>query len=178
LSSNWYIVNVTSGFEKKVSDYIKDQSAKKGVADLFEEIVVPTENVNSVRRGKKVTMQKKIFPGYILVKMNLTDLTWNLVKATPKVIGFLGGGHKPRPISEAEAKRVMNQIEEGTVAKEAELTFEVGEVIKIIDGPFDTFTATIDEVEHDKKKLKVSVSIFGRSTPVELDYTQIEKINA
>jgi len=175
VSARWYIVNTLSGHEHKVKKLIQDNAEKKNVSDLFEEIVVPVENVTEVKKGKKVTAEKKIFPGYILIKMQLNDESWNLVKNTSKVSGFLGGSGRPVPIPEKEAQRVLKQVEEGSVAKEVECTYEVGETIKIIEGPFQTFMGLVDEVDNTRKRLKVSVSIFGRSTPVELDFGQVEK---
>lgn len=175
MAARWYIVNTLSGYEHKVSQLIKDNASKKGIENLFEEIVVPVENVTEVKKGKKVVSEKKIFPGYILVKMELNDLTWNLVKNIPRVSGFLGGSGRPVPIPEREVMDVLKQVEEGAVVKEVEISFEVGETIKINEGPFQTFTGVVDDVDHVKKKLKVSVSIFGRATPVELEFAQVEK---
>lgn len=175
MAARWYIVNTLSGYEHKVSQLIKDNASKKGIENLFEEIVVPVENVTEVKKGKKVVSEKKIFPGYILVKMELNDLTWNLVKNIPRVSGFLGGSGRPVPIPEREVMEVLKQVEEGAVVKEVEISFEVGETIKINEGPFQTFTGVVDDVDHIKKKLKVSVSIFGRATPVELEFAQVEK---
>ncbi len=176
MASSWYIVNTMSGQEHKVAKAISDQAASKGVEDKFEEIVVPVENVTEVRRGKKITSEKKIFPGYILVKMELNDLTWNLVKNAPKVTGFLGSANKPLPVPEAEVKRVLRQVEEGAVAREVKIIFSVGETVKINEGPFETFTGVIEDVDHDKAMIRVSVLIFGRPTPVELMFDQVEKV--
>lgn len=164
-----------SGFEKKVSKLIEDHAEKKGIRTKFHEIIVPVENVTEIKKGKKVTSEKKIFPGYILVKMELDDSSWNLVKNIPRVAGFLGGSGKPVPIPEREVQQVLNKVKEGAVAKELELTYEVGETVKIIDGAFQTFNGTVDDVDIEKKRLKISVSIFGRPTPVELDFNQVEK---
>jgi transcriptional antiterminator NusG len=177
VAAKWYVVNTLSGYEHSVADMIKDFAEKKGVLAKFEEIVVPVESVTEFKKGKKVTSEKKIFPGYIVVKMELDDLTWNLVKNIPRVAGFLGGSGKPMPIREAEVQRLLKQVEEGVVVKDVELTFDVGEMVKIIDGPFVTFSGVVDEVDLIKKRLKVSVSIFGRPTPVDLDFNQVEKIN-
>jgi transcriptional antiterminator NusG len=165
-----------SGYEQKVAKSIRETAEQKGVADSFEDIIVPVENVTELRRGKKVTSAKKIFPGYILVKMALNDLTWNIVKNTPRVAGLLGSGGKPRPVPEVEVKRVLAQVEEGAVTKDVEVIYDVNETIKINDGPFETFTGVIEEVDMEKKRLKVLVSIFGRSTPVELEFHQVEKL--
>lgn len=176
MTAQWYIVNTLSGFEGRVSSQIRELAEKKGVADLFEEIIVPVENVTETKKGKKVTTEKKIFPGYILIKMQLNDLTWNLVKNTPRVSGFLGGSGKPVPVKESEVRRVLAQVEEGVKPREVELSFEIGETIKIIEGPFESFNGVVDEVDLAKKRLKVSVSIFGRPTPVELDFSKVEKV--
>lgn len=175
MAARWYIVNTLSGHEHKVKKLIEDNAEKKNISESFEEIVVPVENITEVKKGKKVTAEKKIFPGYILVKMNLNDASWNLVKNTPRVAGFLGGSGRPVPIPEKEVERVLKQVEEGAVAKEVECSYEVGETIKITDGPFQTFMGIVDEVDNSRKRLKVSVSIFGRSTPVELEFSQVEK---
>jgi transcriptional antiterminator NusG len=175
VASNWYIINTLSGFEHKVAKLIRDNAEKKGISSKFEEIIVPVENVTEVKKGKKVTSEKKIFPGYIIVKMDLDDASWNLVKNIPRVSGFLGGSGKPVRIPEKEVMQVLRRVEEGAVAKEVELVYDVAETVKIIDGPFETFTGVVDNVDHERKRLKVSVSIFGRPTPVELDFSQVEK---
>jgi transcriptional antiterminator NusG len=176
VSSSWYIVNTLSGFEHKVAKLIRENAEKKGIGSKFDEIIVPVENVSEIKKGKKVTVEKKIFPGYVLIKMLLDDASWNLVKNTPRVAGFLGGSGRPLPISEKEVMRVLQQVEEGSVAKEVEIAFDVNEQVKITDGPFETFTGVVEEVDHVKKKMKVLVSIFGRATPVELEFNQVEKI--
>jgi transcription termination/antitermination protein NusG len=175
MSVRWYIVNTLSGSEHKVAQMIKDFAAKRGLGDKFEDIVVPVENVNEIKKGKKIVNEKKIFPGYVLIKMHLDDASWNLVKNIPKVSGFLGANGKPMPVSDKEASRVLKQVAEGVVVKELEVDYEVGEVVKIMQGPFETFTGVIEELDLVKRKLKVSVSIFGRSTPVELDFSQVER---
>jgi transcriptional antiterminator NusG len=173
----WYIVHAHSGFEKKVATHILEQAALKGLSDKFEEVVVPTENVVEVRRGKKVEAEKKFFPGYVLAKMEMSDATWQLVKNIDKVTGFLGGkGIRPQPISEAEAQAIFQQAEEGASSSLDTVMFEIGEQVKIIDGPFESFIGSVEDVDEEKKKLKVSVSIFGRSTPVELTYDQVHKV--
>ena len=171
----WYVVHVYSGFEKKIVDSIREQAAKKGIAEQFSELLVPTEQVMEVRRGKKVTSERKFFPGYMLVKMELTDAAWSLVKNTDKVTGFLGGKNKPVPISEREAQSIMKQVTEGADATRPSVTYEVCETVRVTDGPFTSFSGLIEEVDVDNAKLKVSVSIFGRATPVELSYNQVEK---
>ena len=178
MSARWYVIHVYSGFEKKVAQSIREQSEQKGVADKFEQVLVPTEEVVEVKRGAKVNAERKFFPGYVLVKMDLSDETWHLVKNTAKVTGFLGGGGrgKPVPISEAEAGRILKQVQEGVERPKPAVSFEVGEQVKVADGPFASFNGTVEDVDEERARLKVAVSIFGRSTPVELDYAQVEKL--
>jgi transcriptional antiterminator NusG len=176
MSHRWYVVHVYSGFEKKVAQSIREKAAQKGLEDKFEEILVPTEEVVEMRRGSKINSERKFFPGYVLVKMDLTDESWHMVKNTPKVTGFLGGGGKPQPISEAEASRIINQVKEGIERPRPSIHFEIGEQVRVTDGPFTSFTGLVEEVDEDKARVKVAVSIFGRATPVELEYTQVEKV--
>jgi len=176
MASRWYVIHVYSGFEKKVAASIHEQAEQKGLADSFEEILVPTEEVVEVKRGSKVSSERKFFPGYVLIKMDLSDETWHLVKNTAKVTGFLGGRGRPSPISEIEAVRIMRQVQEGIERPKPSVTFEVGEQVRVCDGPFTSFNGLVEEVDEEKARIKVAVSIFGRATPVELEYSQVEKV--
>jgi len=176
MENRWYVIHVYSGFEKKVAQAIREQAEQKGMAERFEQILVPTEEVVEVKRGAKVSSERKFFPGYVLVKMDLDDATWHLVKNTAKVTGFLGGRGRPSPISEAEASRIMRQVQEGIERPKPSITFEIGEQVRVSDGPFTSFNGVVEEVDDEKSRIKVAVSIFGRATPVELEYSQVEKV--
>lgn len=176
-AKRWYIIHAYSGFEKKVAQAILETAAQNGLSHHFEQVVVPTEDVVEVRRGKKTAAERKFFPGYVLAKMDMTDATWHLVKTTPKVTGFLGGkGIRPQPISDREAAAIFKQVQDGVDSPRHTVRFENGENVKIIDGPFESFVGVVEDVDDGRQKLKVSVSIFGRATPVELTFDQVHKV--
>jgi len=172
----WYIVHAYSNFENKVAQSIRDQAGQRGLTDKFEEVLVPTEKVVELRRGRKVDTERKFFPGYVLVKCDLTDDVYHLIKNTPKVTGFLGTDSKPMPIPEREAERIKGQVAEGVERPKSSITFEVGENVRVADGPFASFSGVVEEVDESRARVKVAVSIFGRATPVELEYNQVEKV--
>jgi transcription termination/antitermination protein NusG len=176
MTKRWYIVHAYSNFEKKVADAIRERATAAGLNECFEEIVVPMEEVVEVRRGRKVATERKFFPGYVLVKMDMNDRAFLLIKNTPKVTGFLGADNKPQPISETEAQRILNQVKEGVDRPKPSISFEIGEQVRVADGPFASFNGHVEEVDEERARLKVAVSIFGRATPVELEYGQVEKI--
>ncbi|MGI9414361.1 MAG: transcription termination/antitermination protein NusG [Hyphomicrobiales bacterium] len=176
MTKRWYIVHAYSNFEKKVAETIREQAAAQGLEDLFDEILVPTEEVVEMRRGRKVASERKFFPGYVLVKMDMTDQAYHLIKNTPKVTGFLGTESKPMPISDKEADHILQQVQEGIERPKPSITFEVGEQVRVADGPFASFNGLVEEVDEERARLKVAVSIFGRATPVELEYGQVEKL--
>ncbi|MAF68721.1 MAG: transcription termination/antitermination protein NusG [Micavibrio sp.] len=175
MAQRWYVIHVYSGFENKIADQIREKAEKKGLEGHIGDIMVPTEEVVEMRRGQKVQAERKFYPGYVLAKLDMTDDVWHLVKDLPKVTGFLGANNKPSPISQKEAERIIQQVQEGVDRPRPSVMFDVGEDVKVTDGPFASFSGVVEEIDEDKQKLKVSVSIFGRATPVELDYTQVEK---
>jgi len=175
MAARWYIIHTYSGFENKVKESLLQRSEAMGVEDRISEILIPTEDVVEIRGGSKVVTTKKFFPGYVLVKMEMNDEVWHVVKSTPKVTGFVGGGKTPTPIPEDEVDRIMSQISLAQEHPKPKLRFQKGEVVKIVDGPFISFTGKVEEINEEKSTLKVMVSIFGRPTPVELDYLQVEK---
>lgn len=172
----WYIIHVHSGFEQKVAQSIHEKAEQKGLTEAFGEIIVPTEKYLEVRRGKKTEAERKFFPGYVVIQMDLNDHSWNLVKNIAKVTGFLGGGNKPHPVPKSEVERIKSQVEEGIARPKSSIVFETGDAVKVIDGPFETFIGNVESVDEEKERLQVSVSIFGRPTPVELEYSQVEKV--
>ena len=175
MAHKWYIVHAYSNFEKKVADSIKAAAEEKGLGDYVEEVLVPTEEVVEVRRGRKINTERRYFPGYVLVKMILNDDTYHLVNDTPKVTGFLGSGKKPLPVSQKEVDRILGVMEEGVERPRPTVLYEVGENVRVTDGPFASFSGVVEEVDEDNARLKVAVSIFGRATPVELEFGQVEK---
>ena len=177
MAARWYIIHAYSGFEKKVAEKIREQAVQLGLEGLIEQVLVPTEEVTEIRRGQKVNSERKFFPGYVLAKMEMTDQTYHLVKNTPKVTGFLGPQGKPSAITEAEAARILTQVEEGVEHPKSVVMFEVGEQVQVCDGPFTSFTSMVEEVDSERSRVKVSVSIFGRATPVELEFTQVQKLD-
>ncbi|MEJ2517107.1 MAG: transcription termination/antitermination protein NusG [Methyloceanibacter sp.] len=176
MAMRWYIVHAYSNFERKVAESIKERAESAGLGDQFEEVLVPMEEVVEMRRGRKVASERKFFPGYVLVKMELSDETYHLIKDTPKVTGFLGTDNKPIPITEEEAGRILQQVQEGVERPKPSVTFEIGEQVRVADGPFASFNGLVEEVDEERARLKVAVSIFGRATPVELEYAQVEKL--
>ncbi len=176
MDARWYVVNVHSGCEKKVAQSIKEQAVIKKMEDRIFDVLVPTEEVVEVKKGSKVTSERKFFPGYILVKMIMSDDAWHLIKNNPNVSGFLGSRNKPYPITEAEVQRIMTQMQEGVERPREVVNFEIGEQVRVCDGPFASFVGLVEDVDTERARVKVSVSIFGRATPVELEYAQVEKI--
>ena len=177
--SRWYIIHAYSGFENKVRDSIMSEANRLGLKALVEEVEVPTEKVTEIRRGKKVTSDKKFFPGYVLARLQMNDDVYHLVKNTPKVTGFLGPNGKPQPITEAEAARILNTKDEAAAAapkQKISVDYEIGDSVKVLDGPFASFNGLVEELDFDRSRVKVSVSIFGRATPVELEFEQVERV--
>ena len=172
----WYIVHAYSGFEKKVAESIREQIEQKDMGDLIEQVLVPTEEVVEMRRGQKVNSERKFFPGYVLVKMDMTNESYHLVKNVGKVTGFLGTANKPQPIPDREAERILQQMQDGIERPKPSIMFEVGEQVRVSDGPFASFNGIVEDIDEERARLKVSVSIFGRATPVELEYTQVENL--
>ncbi|MDE0047258.1 MAG: transcription termination/antitermination protein NusG [bacterium] len=175
MTHRWYIVHCYSGFEKKVENAIRERAEASGMTEQICQVLVPSEKVMEMRGGKQISTDRKFFPGYVLVHMELTDATWHLVKDTPKVSGFLGAGNRPRPIPDSEAARIISQVQEGVERPRPSITFEIGESVRVADGPFTSFNGTVQEIDENRARLKVAVLIFGRPTPVELEYTQVEK---
>ena len=175
MSMRWYIVTAYSNFEKRVAESIKERADAAGLGDLFDQVLVPTEEVVEMRRGRRVTSERKFFPGYVMVRMDMTDDAYHLIKDTQKVTGFLGTENKPIPIKDEEAGRILHQVQEGVERPRSTITFEIGEQVRVIDGPFASFSGGVEEVDEEKERLKVAVSIFGRATPVELEFAQVEK---
>ena len=176
MAMRWYIIHAYSNFEKKVAESIEEQVRQKGLEHLVEKILVPLEKVVEVRRGRKVDAERKFFPGYVLARMEMTDQAYHLIKNTPKVTGFLGSDNKPMPITDKEAERILNQVQEGVDRPKPSIMFEIGESVRVSDGPFASFNGIVEEVDEERARLKVEVSIFGRATPVDLEYGQVEKV--
>lgn len=179
-SWRWYVIHVFSGFENRVQQTIREKAAKQGIGEQFGQILIPTEDVIEIKRGQRKQVEKKFMPGYVLVQMEMTDDAWHLVKSIDRVTGFLGSGKKPTPITAKEAQRLINQGKggtgEGSEKKPRSLvTYEIGDNVRVIDGPFNSFNGSVEEVDEARQRVKVSVSIFGRATPVELEYSQVEK---
>ena len=177
MAQHWYVIHVYSGFEQKVAESIREQADQSAMGEQFQEVLVPVEEVVEMRRGAKVAAERKFFPGYVLVKMEMTDETWHLVKNTPKVTGFLGSGSgsRPSPVPQSQVDRILQQGQEGIERPKPSVTFEIGEQVRVSDGPFTSFSGFVEEVDEERARLKVAVSIFGRATPVELEYSQVEK---
>jgi transcription termination/antitermination protein NusG len=176
VAQKWYIIHTYSGFEQKVKSAIMDRARAQGMEDLVSEVLVPTEMVEEMIKGERRLSARKFYPGYILVHMDLTDESWHLVKDTPKVTGFVGSKTEPVAIPDEDAAKIINQMQEGIAKPKPKIQFEVGDKVQVMDGPFTNFTGAVDEVRADKGKVKVMISVFGRPTPVELEFTQLEKI--
>ena len=176
MSMRWYIVHAYSNFEKKVAESIREHAQQRGLTEKFEEILVPTEQVVEVRRGRKVNSERKFFPGYVLVRCDLTDDVYHLIKNTAKVTGFLGADKKPMPIPDIEAERIKGQVQDGVEHPKPSISFEIGETVRVADGPFASFNGVVEEIDEARSRVQVAVSIFGRATPVELDVTPVDKV--
>ncbi len=176
MAMRWYVLHVYSGFENKVAEAVVEKARQLGLEDRVDQILVPMEEIVEVRRGQKVNAERKFFPGYVLAKLDMNDEVWHLVKDTPKVTGFLGAGNKPSPITEKEANQLLKQIQEGVERPRRTILFDIGEEVKVAEGPFASFNGVVEDIDEEKGKIKVSVSIFGRATPVELDFSQVEKV--
>ncbi|MEL7345779.1 MAG: transcription termination/antitermination protein NusG [Pseudomonadota bacterium] len=175
MAKRWYSVSVLSNFEKKIAEAIKTSVEEAGLQEEIEEVLVPTEEVIEIRRGKKVTAERRFMPGYVLVRMEMSDQGYHLITSTNRVTGFLGPKGKPMPMRDAEVNAILNRVEEGESAPKLLISFDIGEQVKVNDGPFEDFDGTVEEVDEENQRLKVTVSIFGRATPVELEYTQVSK---
>ncbi len=176
MAKRWYVVHAFSGYEKQVQRSMAERITRAGMEDMFGQILVPTEEIVEMKGGQKRRSERKFFPGYVLVEMEMNDESWHLVKEVPKVMGFIGGtSDKPAPISESEANTILNRVQEGVDKPRPKILFEPGEMVRVVDGPFNDFNGTIEEVNYEKSRLRVAVLIFGRSTPVELDFHQVEK---
>lgn len=175
MEHKWYIVHAYSNFENKVADAIKQSASEKGMSELFDEVFVPTEEVTEIRRGRKINTERRYLPGYVLVKMVLNDQTYHLIKDTPKVTGFLGSGNRPMPVSQREVDRIRGVVTDSIERPRSTITFEIGENVRVTDGPFASFSGVVEDVDEDQQRVKVAVSIFGRATPVELEFAQVEK---
>jgi len=176
MGKRWYVVHAYSGFEKQAKRSLEDRIQRAGMEDMFGDVLVPTEEVVEMKGGQKRRSDRKFFPGYVLVEMEMTDETWHLVKDVPKVMGFIGGtADRPAPISQKEADAILNRVQEGVDKPRPKVLFEPGEMVRVVDGPFNDFNGVVEEVDYDKSRLKVAVLIFGRSTPVELEFHQVEK---
>ncbi|MCU7960892.1 MAG: transcription termination/antitermination protein NusG [gamma proteobacterium symbiont of Bathyaustriella thionipta] len=176
MAKKWYVIHAYSGFEARVCESLKERMQRAGMQDMFDEILIPTEEVVEMRAGQQRRSERKFFPGYVLVKMDMNDESWHLVMDVPRVLGFIGGtGDSPAPITEKEAEAILQRVQEGTEKPKPKVLFEPGEVVRVVDGPFADFNATVEEVDYDKSRLKVEVTIFGRSTPVDLEFGQVEK---
>lgn len=173
--SRWYVVYVYSGFEKKVAEGIIEKAEQKELLHQIEEVMVPSEDVVELRRGQKVNTERKFFPGYVLVRMKLTDESWSLVRGIPRVTNFVGSSNRPLPITDEEAERIIQQVQEGVERPRPSINYEIGESVRVCDGPFASFNGVVEEIDEERSRLKVSVSIFGRATPVDLEYQQVEK---